>query len=122
MPEAPPPVPPTLPASDPPFEPEPLPAVAAEVINLKTAKANGAAEHKAYVDNVTDLCTLAAAPERVGAYVRAGTPVEQVRKELLAMRAAEPPIVSQHPLADRTAAQATMWGKITDKLNARIRK
>jgi ATP-dependent protease ClpP protease subunit len=111
------------PATDPPApvkEPDPAqPAATAEVVNLRTAKQTGAAEHKAYVNDVTDLCTLARAPERVGAYVRANTPVEQVRKELLELRAADPPILPHHPLADPAKATATVWGRITDKLNAR---
>ena len=74
------------------------------------------------MDSVTDLCTLAKAPERVGGYVKANTPVDQVRKELLDMRAAEPPIMPHHPLVDTKAATATMWGKITDKLNARTKR
>src|SRR5580765_2029028 len=118
------PVPPALPASDPPApapEPEPQPAATAELINLNAAKKTGAAEHKQYVNSITDLCALARAPERVGAYVRAGTPVEQVRKELLA-RADEPSVMPQHPLLPPAQVAATAWSKITDKINARLRK
>jgi hypothetical protein len=117
------PVPPALPASDPVPQPEPEPEQqpTAELINLNAAKKTGAAEHKAYVDSITDLCALARAPERVGAYVRAGTPVEQVRKELLA-RADEPSVMPQHPLLPPAQVAATAWSKITDKINARLRK
>lgn len=115
---------PAQPAADP-TQPKPAPVAepeqpTAEVINLKTAKQSGAAEHKAYVSDITDLCTLARAPERVGDFVRAGTSVADARKELLAQRAAEPPILPHHPLIESTKATTTMWGKITDKLNARF--
>lgn len=115
---------PTLPASPTKEEPEPesdeAKAATAEVINIKTAKQTGATEHKAYVDSITDLCTLARAPERVGGYVRAGTPADQVRKELLALRAAESPILAQHPLVETQKTTAAAWSAITDKLNARF--
>jgi ATP-dependent Clp endopeptidase proteolytic subunit ClpP len=96
----------------------------AEVVDLKQAKAQGIAEHQAYVASITDLCTLARAPDRVGAYVRANTSVEQVRKELLALQANEPALMSQHPLGttSRAADAKTSWGKITDKINARLNK
>ena len=58
------------------------------------------------------------APERVGAYVRANTPLEEVRKDLLEMRAAAS-VLPQQPL---TPKQPTLeWSKITDKLNARTK-
>ena len=56
-------------------------AKSAQVITLDAAKKEGIEEHRQYVASVTDLCTLARAPERVGAYVRASTPVEQVAQE-----------------------------------------
>lgn len=122
-------VPPALPAStepapevSPTSEETPPGTATAELISLKTAKQTGAAEHKAYVESIADLCALARAPERVGDYVRAETSVDQVRKELLAMRTAEPPIMPQHPLVDASKAPATAWAKITEKLNARITK
>jgi len=88
------------------------------VVDLNAAKQQGVDEHRRYVTDVTDLCTLARAPERVGAYVRANTPVEQVRKELLAMQTAEPAVMPHHPLAPQTPPAAA-WAKITDKINAR---
>jgi hypothetical protein len=93
------------------------------VVDLNAAKKQGVDEHREYVASITDICTLAAAPERVGAYVRAGTPVDQVRKELLDMRAAAPaaPVMPQHPLAPQTPP-ATAWAKITDKINARLNR
>jgi ATP-dependent Clp endopeptidase proteolytic subunit ClpP len=103
-------------------EPEKTPAPTAQVITLDAAKKQGIEEHRTYVASVTDLCTLAQSPERVGAYVRANTPVEQVRKELLSMRAAEPPILPHNPLVPPAAVPATAWAKITDKLNARFKK
>lgn len=117
------------PAPPPPPEPAPAPAPApqpqpaAEVIDLNAAKKQGLDEHRAYVASITDLCTLAATPERVGAYVRAGTPVEQVRKELLDMRAAapKPEVMPHHPLAPQTPP-ASAWAKITDKINARLNR
>ena len=105
-----------------PTPPAPAPAPAAKVINLDAAKKEGVEEHKQYVATVTDLCTLARTPERVGAYVRAGTSVEQVRKELLAHAAEEPVIMPHHPLIAPTQASAGMWSKITDKINARNTK
>jgi ATP-dependent protease ClpP protease subunit len=110
--------------------PTPLPAAAqltvpepkgADILNFTQAKQQGMEEHRDYVSSVIDLCTLATMPERVGAYVRAQTPVEQVRKELLDLRAAaarEPPLLPQHPLVPQKTPES-LWGKITDKLNAR---
>jgi ATP-dependent protease ClpP protease subunit len=111
------PAPTPKPADDPPKEPP-----KAQVIDLNAAKAQGIAEHQAYVASVTDLCTLARAPERVGAYVRANTPVDQVRKELLTRAEQDPVVMPHHPLVDKQAATATSWTKITDKLNARLKK
>jgi ATP-dependent Clp protease, protease subunit len=117
---------PTDPATDP-AQPKPAPVVeppqpTAQVITLDAAKKQGAEEHRAYVASVTDLCTLAAAPERVGAYVRASTPLDQVRKELLARRAEEPVVMPHHPLVPPAQAAASSWSKITDKINARLKK
>jgi ATP-dependent protease ClpP protease subunit len=95
------------------------PPPAAKVVDISTAKAQGIEEHRAYVASITDLCTLARAPERVGAYVRANTPVEQVRTELLTRAAEDPPVMGHHPILPKTQAVATEWGKITDKINAR---
>jgi ATP-dependent Clp protease protease subunit len=114
----PPPVPPA-PAETPADAP---PAASATVVTLDTAKQQGIDEHRKYVASVTDLCTLAQMPERVGAYVRANKPVDQVRKELLELRTAEPTVMPHHPLVPPAATSATAWGKITDKLNARFRK
>jgi ATP-dependent protease ClpP protease subunit len=94
-------------------------AKSADVIVLE-AKQKGIDEHRKYVGEVTDLCTLARQPERVGGYVRANTSIEQVRKELLDVKAQDP-VLPHHPLAP-PAAPATAWAKITDKLNARNRK
>ena len=106
-----------------PEDPKPQPGTprtSAEIIDITTkAKAQGIEEHQTYVAAVTDLCTLARTPERVGPYVRANTPVEQVRKELLAMRAEEPAIMPHHPLATEKASPAASWDKITTKINAR---
>jgi ATP-dependent protease ClpP protease subunit len=103
------------PVTDPKPEPE---AASAKVITLDAAKKQGVEEHKQYVTEVTDLCALAAAPERVGAYVRANTPVDQVRKELLEMRITQT-LVPHHPQLQPQQTPASAWGKITDKLNAR---
>jgi len=110
--------------TEPPEKTEPAktepPAASATVITLDAAKAQGIEEHRKYVASVTDLCTLAATPERVGGYVRANTPIEQVRKELLEVRTAQT-VMPQHPLVP-PAAQASAWEKITDKINARFKK
>lgn len=119
---------PTPPVS-PPFDPDPPPPIvepptmmeAAEVVTLDAAKKEGIEEHKAYVSSVTDLCILANAPEKVGAYVRAGTSVDQVRKELLEFKANKMDVLPQHPLAPPKTSNES-WGKITDKLNARRQK
>jgi ATP-dependent Clp protease, protease subunit len=116
-PESPEPSPPTAPDSPPP--PEPAQPVA-QVVDLNAAKQTGIDEHKAYVSAVTDLCTLASAPEKVGSYVRAGTAIDQVRKELLELRAAAD-VLPHHPLAPKPAPESG-WGKITDKLNARVKQ
>lgn len=125
-PEAIPQTPPSGPPADPPADPPPeLPnpeapqPARAKVVDLNAAKQQGIEEHKSYVAAVTDLCVLAGKPERVGGYVRAATPAEDVRKELLALRITEQQIMPHHPLMDQSKVPATMWGKITDKLNAR---
>jgi len=112
-----PPAPPTPPA---PAVQEPPVASSAQVITLDAAKKQGVEEHRKYVGEVTDLCTLAQQPERVGGYVRANTSIEQVRKELLDARAQDP-VLPHHPLAP-PVAPATAWAKITDKINARLTK
>jgi len=98
------------------------PAAAKKVVDLNVAKQQGIAEHKAYVASVTDLCTLASMPERVGDFVRAAKPIDDVRKELLALRAAKTDVLPHHPLIDKTKVPATMWSKITDKINARTER
>ena len=121
---------PTIPQDQPPHNPPAPPEpgehpakkeAKAEVIDLNAAKQQGMEEHRKYVADVTDLCTLAKTPERVGGYIRANTSVEQVRKELLDMRAAEPPILPHHPLVP-PAPTAKAWDKITDKINASFKK
>jgi ATP-dependent protease ClpP protease subunit len=126
--ETPPPAPepetPEVPPASPVSPPETPPAVTepptAKVVTLDAAKKQGIEEHRQYVASVTDLCTLAQTPERVGGYVRANTPVEQVRKELLEVRATET-VMPHHPLVP-PAAPASAWEKITDKINARFKK
>ncbi|MCA1452847.1 Clp protease ClpP [Bradyrhizobium sp. BRP22] len=120
-------VPPAAPPASP-VEEEPAtapavtePAPAAKVVDLNAAKQQGIDEHKAYVASVTDLCVLAGMPERVGYFVRAAKPVDDVRKDLLTLRAARTDVLPHHPLIDKTVAPATLWGKITDKLNARVK-
>lgn len=113
-------VPPASPESEPVPITEPP---AANVVDLNAAKQQGIEEHRAYVAMVTDLCTLARAPGRIGDYVRASTPVDQVRKELLMANVAVVDVMSQHPLAVHGAQKgsASAWAKITDKLNARVK-
>ena len=116
---------PGAPAETPPVtrpgEPDPAPTPgtprSAEIIDIKAVKQQGIDEHKAYVQSVTDLCTLARTPERVGGYVRAGTSVDAVRKELLAA-AGEQPVLTHHPMVPAPPASKA-WDKITDKINAR---
>jgi ATP-dependent Clp protease protease subunit len=99
---------------------EPLEA-RANVVSIDAARKQGVEEHRKYVADVTDLCTLANAPDRVGAYVRANKSVDDVRADLLAMRAAEPVVMPHHPLVPPTPP-AKAWDKITDKINARAKK
>jgi ATP-dependent protease ClpP protease subunit len=101
-------------------EKKPEPTASAQVITLDAARQQGMEEHRKYVASVTDLCTLARAPERVGGYVRANTPVEQVRKELLAAATAEPVVMPHHPMVPKAEAQTTAWEKITNKINSRL--
>lgn len=95
----------------------------AKVVDLNAVKQQGADEHKAYVAAVTDMCTLAAMPDRVGNYVRNGTPIDTVRKELLEARAQQPEVMPHNPLVQhsRTGQKAASdsWSKITDAINAR---
>jgi len=108
-------------------EPDAKPPVGdpTNVVNLDAAKQQGMDEHKAYVASVTDLCTLAGMPERVGAYIRASTKIEDVRKELLDLRAKQEIVMPHNPLMGhlpKAAPTASAWAKITDKLNARNNK
>lgn len=91
------------------------------VVSIDTAKRQGVDEHRKYVADVTDLCTLARALDRVGEYVRMNKSVDDVRKDLLARRAAEPAVMPQHPLAP-TESPAKAWDKITAKINERMTK
>ena len=96
---------------------------AAQVIDIGTVKAQGIAEHSEYVSAITDLCTLAGKPELVGSYVRANMKADDVRKELLTQRATEQAtILPHHPMVEPSKVSASMWTKITDKLNARNAK
>jgi hypothetical protein len=104
-----------------PLRDNPTPLASAEVIDLNAAKSQGVEEHRAYVAGVTDLCVLADAPERVGQFVRDATPLDEVRKQLLEHRAAkaqQQPVLSLHPVVAKPT-DASMWSKITDKINAR---
>jgi ATP-dependent Clp endopeptidase proteolytic subunit ClpP len=76
-------------------------------------------DREAAIQTITDLCVLANAPARIAAYVRANTPVDQVRKELLDLRA-DASVLPHHPVAPQKTAD--QWGKITDKINARAKK
>jgi ATP-dependent Clp protease, protease subunit len=103
----------------PPTPPKRRVKVGAKVIDISAAsKQAGIEEHRRYVADVTDLCTLAGAAECVGGFVRANTSLARVRKELLYMKASTPAVISQHPLVPSVTPTAS-WDKITDKLNAR---
>jgi ATP-dependent Clp protease, protease subunit len=111
-----------------PVSPDPSPPPIQEppkVVDLGAARKEGIEEHKAYVSQITDLCTLAGVPDKVGAYVRAGKSVDAVRKELLDLRA-KADVLPHHPLAIHAStpppSPAAAWGKITEKLNARSKK
>jgi ATP-dependent protease ClpP protease subunit len=112
--------PPPRPVHNTPTSPSPA-QPGGEVVSFKAAKKTGIAEHKEYVDAVTDLCALAGMPERVGDFVRDDVPVADVRKQLMEARAATPqPMMPHHPLMEKKPP-AKLWDKITDKLNARQR-
>jgi ATP-dependent Clp endopeptidase proteolytic subunit ClpP len=89
----------------------------AEVITLRAARKQGMSDHKKYVEDVTDLCTLAGMPEKVGSYVRNETPLKTVRKELLVARSSAAPIMPHNPLLTKSTTSA--WDKVVAKLNAR---
>jgi ATP-dependent Clp protease protease subunit len=101
-----------------PAEPQPKPATTGAVITLGAARKQGMADHKKYVENVTDLCALAGMPEKVGDFIRNETPPAQVRKELLEARSKAEPVMPQNPLLERKSA-ASLWDNIVAKLNAR---
>jgi ATP-dependent Clp protease, protease subunit len=107
------------PVTEPPpsLPPLPSPIQVVDERPVEDLKKQGADEHKAYVSAITDLCALAGRPERVGNYVRAGTSIEGVRKELLELRASAD-VLPQHPLA-KPEPPGVAWDKITEKLNAR---
>jgi ATP-dependent Clp protease protease subunit len=99
-----------------PAESQPTPKGA--VITLGAARKQGMADHKKYVENVTDLCALAGMPEKVGDFIRNETPPAQVRKELLEALSKTESVMPQNPLlAPKSAASA--WDKIVAKLNGR---
>lgn len=68
------------------------------VVDLNAARAEGEARAIAYVQEMTNLCTLAGAPEKAAAFIAAKTSVADASKALLAARAAE---------SDATAIVAT---------------
>ena len=103
-----PPAPPQQPTRQPdPPAPEPVPDRPRQV------------DHE-YIRAVTELCTLASALDKVGAFLLSEKPIEDIRKELLALRASGTEILPQHPIAATHAQKpAVAWDKITSKLNAR---
>ena len=115
-----------------PVSPEPIaepPRATAEVIDLNAVRQAGIDEHKKYVSDVTDLCVLANAADRVGGYVRDATPIDEVRKQLLALRSGAIDVLPQHampqhPLAAhaKPTVSPNAWAKITEKLNARVKE
>jgi ATP-dependent Clp protease, protease subunit len=94
----------------PPVSPQPKPAPQPEP-----------SAREANIQAITDLCVLASAPDRIAAYVRANIPVDQVRKELLDLRA-NASVMPHHPTLAPPTAPAVRWDKITDKINARMKK
>jgi hypothetical protein len=61
---------------------------------------------------VVDLCALAGQPARAGAFLAAGTPLDEIRTALLAARVgAEPELDSRHPQPGRPA-DARPWGEV----------
>ena len=66
----------------------PPPADPPAVAELDAARAEGRTSALAYVDEVNEICALAGAPHRAAAFVKQGTAVADVRKQLLEERAA----------------------------------
>lgn len=68
------------------------PEQTAQVIDIATARREGAAEgtaqHQAYVEEVLDLCALADLPGMAAELIKAKRPVAECRKALQAARAA----------------------------------
>ena len=56
------------------------------------------------MSDVTDLCVLANAADRVGGYVRDATPIDEVRKQLLALRSGAIDVLPQHAMPQHPLA------------------
>ncbi|UGY13747.1 Clp protease ClpP [Bradyrhizobium septentrionale] len=112
------PAPPPPPPQDPPA-PEPP----TNVVELRAkAKTEGADEHARYVNEVLDLCNMAALPTMARSLIAEKKPIAEVRKALLAERArieAQAPVIPHRP-APLGVPAPRKWDIIIDKLNARI--
>ena len=73
----------------------PTPATATNnVVDIDTARTTARSEALAYARSVTELCQLAGAPARATAFIEAETSLDDVRKQLIDARAADPTTMS----------------------------
>lgn len=107
--------------------PAPTSRAGDNVVTLAAARKEGSDEHKAYTDQVADLCTLAGMPELAVAMIKSGKTIDAVRKELIEAKAKRdgevPPVMPQHPSHQQSQQVQTtkLWDKIAQKLNARVK-
>ncbi|WP_166304284.1 head maturation protease, ClpP-related [Bradyrhizobium sp. 2S1] len=99
----------------------------AQVINIDDARREGRESTIAYVNEINDLCSLAGMPRLAAGYIRANESVETVRTKLIEARANEDERLEiQHHRAAPTQGGreriTAAWGRVTDNLNARVRK
>lgn len=80
----------------------------ANVVNLSEARAEGEAAAYERVREITELCTIAGAPELAHDFITKRTPVAEVRKALLDQRASAEgagEVVSRHAAAGARGAK-----------------
>lgn len=82
-----------------PATPSPTPAPSAiasanNVVDIDTARVTARTEALAYARTVTELCQLAGLPDRATAFIEADTSVDEVRRQLIDAKAANPATAS----------------------------
>lgn len=94
-------------------------AKGATVVELDAARNEGARNYEKYVNDVSDLCILAGAPEKAAAFIKAKTKVDDVRASLIRNRAEGGREVNSHNKGNPSlGAPAAAWKNVADKLNA----